>query len=202
VTARGALLLFALLSWHAIGQDFSDVQQARLQDGDVLIENLTNEVGVHGLRAAFLVKARPEAVWDLLTDYERLREVLANVEELRVLEKSPQGARVRYRVRFALMDFQYTLDRSYEQPGRRLTYRLVEGDFKSLSGEWALRKGPDDEHQLVVCESFLDAGFLVPTAWVRGRAADDLRETALRMRQRLENGRQPTTDDRSDAVTQ
>lgn len=184
--ARGALLLSGLLSFHAIGQDFSDVQQARLHDGDVLIENLTNEEGVHGLRAAFLVKARPEAVWSLLTDYTRLREVLANVEELQVLEESAQGARVRFRVRFALADFHYTLQRDYEQPGRRLTYRLVEGDFKSLSGEWALRKGPDDERQLVVCESFLDAGFFVPTAWVRSRAADDLRETARRMRRRLE----------------
>ena len=186
MAARGALLLFALLSLHAIGQDFSDVQQARLQDGDVLIENLTNGEGVHGLRAAFLIKASPEAVWNLLTDYERLREVLTNVEELRVLEKNPQGARVHFRVRAAWMDFQYTLQRNYEQPGRRLTYRLVDGDFKSLSGEWAVRKGPDDEHQLVVCESFLDAGFLVPGAWVRSRAADDLRETARRMRQRLE----------------
>jgi ribosome-associated toxin RatA of RatAB toxin-antitoxin module len=187
--ARGVLLLFALSSWHAVGQDFSDVQQARLQDGDVLIENVTNGGGVHGLRAAFLVKAPPEAVWNLLTDYERLREVLANVEELRVLEKNPQGARVHFRVRFALMDFQYTLERNYEQPGRRLTYRLVEGDFRSLSGEWALRKGPDDEHQLVVCESFVDVGFLVPAAWVRSRAADDLRETARRMRQRLEQSK-------------
>jgi ribosome-associated toxin RatA of RatAB toxin-antitoxin module len=189
IAARRALFLFALLSWHAIGQDFNGAGQARLEDGGVLIESVTSEEGIRGLRASFLIKARPEAVWDLLTDYTRLREVLTNVEELSVLEESPQGARVRFRVRAAWMDFQYTLQRNYEEPGRRLTYRRVEGDLKSISGDWVISKGPDDEHQLVISTSFVDAGLLVPDAWVRSRAADDLRDTARRMRQRLEQGR-------------
>lgn len=182
-------MLLALLSWHAIGQDFSEVQQARLQDGYVLIENVTNEEGVHGLRAAFLIKARPEEVWNLLVDYKRFRDIFPSVEELRVLEENRQGARVHFRIRAAWMDFQYTLERNYEQPGRRLTYRRVEGDLKSVSGEWVILKGPDDERQLVVCISFVDVGFLVPTALVRNRAADDLRDTARRMRQQLEQAR-------------
>lgn len=184
--ARGLVLLFGLLSLHAIGQEFSDVQQARLEDGGVLIENVTNEEGIHGLRAAFLVKARPEAVWNLLIDYKHFREVFANVEALWVLEENQKGARVRYRIRAAWMNFHYTLQRDYEEPGRRLTWRRVEGDFKSIAGEWVIRKGPDDEHQLVVCESFVDVGFLIPTALVRDRAAGDMQNTVRRMRQQLE----------------
>lgn len=186
MTARGALLLFGLISCTGIAQDLDDSQRARLQGGDILIESVTNEEGVHGLRAAFLIKARPEAVWGLLTDYERYRDIFANVEEVAVLEESPQGARLRLRVRVAWMDFEYTLERLYEQPGRRLTYRRTEGDLRSLSGEWLIRPEPDDQHQLVICKTFVDVGFPVPGAWVRSRAASDLRDTARRMRQQLE----------------
>lgn len=179
-------MLFGLLSGHAIGQDYNDAQRARLRDGDVLIENVTNHEGIHGLKAAFLVRARPEAVWSLLTDYKRLPGILGNVEELRVLDENAQGARVRLRIRAGWMNFHYTLQRNYEQRGKRLTYRRVEGDFKSISGEWVIRQGPDDEHQLVICESYVDIGSLLPTALVRNHAVGDLKETARRMRQHLE----------------
>ncbi len=183
---RGAVLLFGLSGWPVAGQDYTDAQRARLRDGDVLIENVTNPEGIHGLKAAFLVKARAEAVWSLLTDYKRLPGILGNVEELRVLDENAQGARVRLRVRAAWMSFDYILQRDYEQPGRRLTYRRVEGDLSSVSGEWVIRRGPDDEHQLVVCQSYVDIGSFLPTALVRNHAAEDLRETARRMRQHLE----------------
>ncbi|MGE3678668.1 MAG: SRPBCC family protein [Burkholderiales bacterium] len=184
--ARGAILLLVLSGGPAAGEDYNDAQRARLRDGEILIEQVTNHEGIHGLRAAFLVRARPEAVWSLLTDYKRLPGVLGNVEELRVLDENAHGARVRLRVRAAWMRFDYVLQRDYEQPGRRLSYRRVEGDFRSISGEWVIRRGPDDEHQLVVCQSYVDIGALLPTALVRDHAAEDLRETARRMRQHLE----------------
>ena len=188
--ARALILLFGLsISLNAMAEDFDDAQRASLANGDVVIEDVTNAEGISGLRAAFLLKARPEAIWNLLVDYKDFREIFPNVEELWVLEQNEKGARVRYRIRAAWMTFLYTLQRDYEEPGRRLTWRRVDGDFKHITGQWSIRKWSDDEHQLVIYESFLDVGYQIPTALVRSGAAKEIRNTVRLMRLRLERNR-------------
>lgn len=188
---RSLLLLFGLLSSHAAGRDFSDDERARLQDRDVLIEDVTNEEGIRGLRTAFLIKARPEAIWNLLVDHKhkRFREVFTDVKELSELRENQAGAEVRFRVGYAFWKYEYVLQRNFRQPGWRLTWQRVSGDWKSITGEWVIHKWPDDNHQLVICNSFVDTGNALTTnAAVRALAAAGMRNTARRMREQLEPG--------------
>jgi hypothetical protein len=108
------------------------------------------------------------------------------VEALWVLQEDQKGALVRYQIHNVWGTFQYTLQRDYLQPGRRQTWRRVAGDFRSITGEWDIRKWPDDEHQLIVSESFVDVAFLIPTLFLRPWLTDELRNTARLMREQLE----------------
>jgi hypothetical protein len=40
----------------------------------ILIEDVTSDQGVHGLRATFHLQASRDAIWALLTDYDRFKE--------------------------------------------------------------------------------------------------------------------------------
>jgi ribosome-associated toxin RatA of RatAB toxin-antitoxin module len=179
------VLLLGVLSKVALAQgpELSAAQQERLRAGDVLLEDTKNEQGIHGLRATFLVNATREAVWELLLDYKNYKNIFANLQDLS-WKDNEQGARVHYRIKAGPMTFEYTLQRDYKQPGERLTWRSVDGDFKALAGEWVIR-GWDVDHQLVVCDSYVDVGFFIPTALVRAGARAEMQSTMHRVQQRL-----------------
>lgn len=160
--------------------------ESQLRAGEVVIEDVTSDDGVAGLRATFWVRATSDAVWNLLTDYAHYREVFTNVEDLSVLDQDARGARLRFRVKAAWLSFDYTLQRTYEVPGRLLTWRRVDGDFRRISGKWAIADAPDPGYAQVTCESYLDIGFLVPTALVRQGAEAEMRRTMLRIKQHLQ----------------
>jgi len=165
---------------------FTTAESQRLQAGEILIDDASSASGMNGLRAAFLVKAKSAAVWNVLVDYRHYREVFTDVEALDVLEENDRGAQIRFHVKAAWMHFQYTLQRDYREPGHLLTWKRVAGDFTDLQGQWEIRDGFDADHVLVTCETFVDIGFLVPTTFVRNGAKADMSRTMRRLRERVE----------------
>jgi len=152
------------------------------------IEDVTNDKGVKGLRATFQLNASREAIWDLLTDYDRFTETFTGIRSLEVISKNDQGARVRFKIKVAFLSFDYTLRRDYVRPYELLTWHRIDGDFRDLSGSWGILPGPAEGIQQVIYESFVDVGFMIPTALVRDGAASELEKTVARIRARLEGG--------------
>jgi len=150
------------------------------------IEDVINDKGVKGLRATFQLNASREAIWDLLTDYGRFTETFTGIRSLDVISEDDQGARVRFKIKVAFLSFDYTLQRDYVRPYELITWHRTGGDFRHLSGSWGIIPGPAEGTQEVIYESFVDVGFLIPTALVRDGAARELEKTVTRMRARLE----------------
>lgn len=152
----------------------------------LIIEDVTNDQGVKGLRATFQLNASREAIWDLLTDYDRFTETFTGIRSLEVISEDDQGARVRFKIKVALLPFDYTLQRDYVRRYELLTWHRTGGDFRHITGSWRILPGPAEGVNEVIYESFVDIGFLVPQALVRGRAADELEATVARIREGLE----------------
>jgi len=150
------------------------------------IEDVINDKGVKGLRATFQLNASREAIWDLLTDYDRFTETFTGIRSLKVISEDDQGARVRFKIKVTFLSFDYTLQRDYVRPYELITWHRTGGDFRHLSGSWGIIPGPAEGIQEVIYESFVDVGFLIPTALVRDGAARELEKTVTRMRARLE----------------
>ena len=150
------------------------------------IEDVINDKGVKGLRATFQLNASREAIWDLLTDYDRFTETFTSIRSLEVISEDDQGARVRFKIKVLFLSFDYTLQRDYVRPYELITWRRTDGDFRHISGSWGIIPGPGEGVQEVIYESFVDVGFIIPTALVRDGAADELEETVARIRERLE----------------
>ena len=152
----------------------------------ISIEDVTNDRGVKGLRGTFQLNASREAIWDLLTDYDRFSETFKGVHSLKIISENDQGAEVRFKIKVAFLSFDYTLQRDYVRPYELLTWHRTSGDFRQISGSWKILQGPAEGIHVVIFESFVDIGYLIPTALVRNRAAKELEETVALIRARLE----------------
>jgi len=152
------------------------------------IEDVTNNQGVKGLRATFQLNASREAIWDLLTDYDRFTETFTGIQDLEVLSEDDRGARVHFKIKVLFLAFDYTLQRDYERPYELLTWHRTAGDFRQISGSWEILPGPGEGIHVVVFESFVDVGYMIPTEMVRNQAAIELETTVTQIRARLEGG--------------
>ncbi len=154
----------------------------------ILIEDVTSDQGVHGLRATFHLQASRDAIWALLTDYDRFKETFKGIRRIEIIDEDDRGARVRYTIKAWILTFEYTLQRDYVRPYELITWRRTGGDFRVISGAWMILPGPREDLHEIVYESYVDVGFLIPTKLVRNRAAQELEKTVERMRERLAAG--------------
>lgn len=159
--------------------------QGFASEESITIEDITNDRGVKGLRGSFQLAASREAIWDLLTDYERFTETFTGIRRLKVISEDESGAQVRFTIKASIFTFEYTLRRDYVRPFELITWRRTGGAFRHISGSWMILPGSREGVQQIIYESFVDVGFLIPTALVRDRAAKELEKTIERMRDRL-----------------
>ena len=176
-----ALVLFFVAVMFAPGDAATDEET-------ILIEEVTSDRGVHGLRATFYLQASRDAIWTLLTDYNRFRETFKGIRGIEIIDEDERGARVRYTIKAWIFTFDYTLQRDYVRPNELITWRRTGGDFRVISGAWMILPGPREGLHEIVYESFVDVGFMVPTKLVRNRAAQELEKTIARIRERLAAG--------------
>jgi len=154
----------------------------------IIIEDVTNDQGIHGLRATFHLQASRKAIWALLTDYDRFKETFKGIRRIEIIAEDERGARLRYTIKAWILTFDYTLQRDYVRPYELITWRRTGGDFRVISGSWMILPGPREDLHEIVYESYVDVGFLIPTTLVRNRAAQELEKTIVRMRERLAAG--------------
>ncbi len=162
--------------------------EAAATDESILIEDVISDQGVHGLRATFYLQASRNAIWTLLTDYDRFKETFKGIRRIEIIDQNERGARVRYTIKAWILTFEYTVQRDYVRPYELITWRRTGGDFRVISGAWMILPGPREDLHEIVYESYVDVGFLIPTKLVRNRAAQELKKTVSRIRERLTAG--------------
>ncbi|MEP0818095.1 MULTISPECIES: SRPBCC family protein [Trichocoleus] len=91
--------------------------------------------------AKVLVKASPDVVWSVLTDYTNLSKFLPNVVSSRLIEA--QGNRkvveqVDVRQVFLVSRRSRFRTENIETAKKRIDFRLLEGDMKTLQGYWQI----------------------------------------------------------------
>jgi ribosome-associated toxin RatA of RatAB toxin-antitoxin module len=167
------------------------VDWAALFAGDVVVEAVKRLDGISGLRASFAVAAPRERIWTVLLDYAHFPQIFPGIHDMRVLTNDQQGAQVEYWVNALVSKYHYVLYRRYDEPGRRLTWTRVAGDLKRLEGSWEIHDTPRSDVQMLVYESYIDIGGVVPKALVRAEAMRKAREMGERLRNWIEGHPMP-----------
>jgi hypothetical protein len=184
------LVVIALLivgSIIALAQHSTDWE--RILGGEVIVNAVQKNDGLSGVRAMFTVTAAREQIWAVLLDYENFQQIFYGIEKIKVQEQHASGAQVEFWIDAVLKKYHYVLYRHYEQPGWRLTWQQIAGDLKRIEGSWEIRETPQSGVHMLIYESYVDIGGIVPRAWVQGGALRRARDMGERLRQWIE--RQP-----------
>jgi hypothetical protein len=151
--------------------------------GEVLVEAIEGSEGLPGLRALFTVAASRERIWAVLRDYGHFSQIFAGIDTIQVLAEDTHGAIVAFWVDAILKKYHYVLYRHYEKPGWRLTWRRLSGDLERIEGSWDIRDTPHAGVHLLVYESYVKVGGIIPTPLVRLGAMQKARDMGQRLRQ-------------------
>jgi ribosome-associated toxin RatA of RatAB toxin-antitoxin module len=163
-----------------------EVNWKALFDGKVLVEAVDNDEGIPGLKALFTVSASNERIWAVLLDYDNFPKIFKGIMDMRVIWEKPSGALIEFKIDAVLKNYKYTLYRHYEKKNIRITWRRVSGDMKRIEGSWQILDTPHHGIKLLIYESFVKVGGIIPTRLVRWGAKGKAREMGVRLRNWIE----------------
>jgi hypothetical protein len=121
----------------------------------------------------------------VLTDFEHYPDWSKPVMECRVIERHPDG--LAKQVSFAVdmvKTVRYVLEYAYDRP-RGATWHLVEGDLKSIRGEY--RFEPEGDGTKATCSQAVDVGFWVPGPIRRTLEMKALRDSVEEFKRAVED---------------
>ncbi|MBQ2245823.1 MAG: SRPBCC family protein [Selenomonadales bacterium] len=93
-----------------------------------------------------LIKQIPcsaDAVFEELCHMERYVESMKNIERLTVLSRAEHMAQTRWDAALDGRKLTWTEEDMYDQEARRIEYRLIEGDFSEMTGNWQVEDTAD-----------------------------------------------------------
>jgi len=174
ITVLFTLCLFFLCPFtEAEGPHFADSLGKIVKEGENYKIRLVDGKmeGIKTAEAVFLIKAKPEAVFKTVTDFDHYPEFMPNITKASCVECSNNDKRYRFTLKVSLWDINYTLllKSGYKDDRYSLTWEYVEGDIRDTSGSW--RIGPYDKdkgYSLIFYRVKTDPGRFVPD-WVADR---------------------------------
>ena len=134
-----------------------------------LIEN--KESGVKTAEAVFLIKAKPEAVFKTVTDFDHYPEFMPNIKAATPVEKDKRNKKYEFTLKVAFWDINYVLLLKSDVINEiySLDWEYVEGDIRDTSGSWKIRQyDKNNEYSLIMYRVRTDPGRFVPD-WVADR---------------------------------
>jgi uncharacterized protein YndB with AHSA1/START domain len=167
--------------------------QRRLTDREVVVQiaSAVDPDRPRGrVRAAVLIKARPEAIWAVMTDCRQLLLFVPELRSCRRVDGSPDGPwedfeqEVRYS--WFLPTVRYVSRAEYKQP-HRIDFHRISGDLKQEEGTWLLTPTADGAATLVEYEMYLDPGFWIPQWLVDRSLRKDVPAALAGLRERVEH---------------
>ncbi|WP_320671235.1 type II toxin-antitoxin system RatA family toxin [Patulibacter defluvii] len=129
-----------------------------------------------------------EACFAVLLDFERYTEWQGAVTSCRVLERDDQGrgSLIETELDLKIRRARYVLRYHYDPP-RRIWWEYVEGDLRSIDGEYRFEQQADGT-TVATYEVGVDLGFPVPGRVARAVAERALRTAVAELRDRVASG--------------
>ena len=169
--------------------------QRRLAEGEVVVQTAAADDRARPwgrVRAAVLIRARPEAIWNVMTDCRQTVTFTPGLRICRRVDGADDGRweDIEYEIRYAwyLPTVRYVIRADYDRP-RRIDFHRISGDLKEEEGTWVLSSTADGAATLVEYEMYLDPGFWIPQALVNHSLRKDLPAALAGLRERVEQPR-------------
>lgn len=136
---------------------------------------------------SLVIEAEPAVCFDEITDYETFPEWQAAVKEVDVLSRDAdgRGRDVRFAIDAKVRQVHYTLRYSYEPP-HLITWEYVEGDVKSVTGEYTFEDQGDGTTRATYSLD-IDPGVWLPGPVKRMLTEQVMKRSVEDLKRRVEN---------------
>jgi ribosome-associated toxin RatA of RatAB toxin-antitoxin module len=125
--------------------------------------------------ARMLVKAKPDQVWQILTDFQAAPNVFPTLKKCHVLADKGASKLVHYQVKptGVLTSFQYDLE--VREHGRtKMEWHRIGGDFKDVIGYWKLEPADCGHSTVVTYASHVNGGLFMPQTLIKRQSKIDV----------------------------
>jgi uncharacterized protein YndB with AHSA1/START domain len=170
----------------------TDLQQ-RLAGGEVVVEaaTATDPERPRGrVRAAVLIRAKPEVIWAVMTDCREAVRFVPGLKLCRRVDGAPDGrwVTIEQEINYSwYLPAVHNVLRADCDPPRRIDFRRVSGDLKQEEGTWLLTPTPDGAATVVEYEMYLEPGFWIPQWLVNRTLRKDVPGALAGLRERVEH---------------
>ena len=196
ITLLGTCALPALPAVAAeSGRIISPDVQRRLAGGEVVVEAATDadpERPRGRVRAAVLIRAKPEAIWAVITDCREALKFVPGLRLCRRIDGAPDGrwANIEQEINYSwYLPTVHNVLRADCDPPRRIDFHRVSGDLKQEEGTWLLTPASGGSATVVEYEMYLDPGFWIPRWLVSRTLRQDVPGALAGLRERVEHPR-------------
>lgn len=144
---------------------FEKDQLEALEQGEVIF---LEPEGQNMLAAVVRIEAKPEFVWEIMLDHERVPNYVKELRESKLLETGENWKVVQHKLKMSplLPRFEYVFKEHYG-PDYTIEFNRISGAFRELSGQWKLVSEKDDDHALLLYSTYVDFGWYIPKSWVK-----------------------------------
>jgi uncharacterized membrane protein len=124
------------------------------------------------------IEANAQEIFDVTTDFETYPDWNANIKNVEVKESDEEGnpTRVWFEVDAKVRTVRYTLEYDYSNAPESLSWDLVDGDVKELSGSYGFDEFDDVTE--VTYELSIEPGFPLP-GFMKRQAEKQIMKGAL-----------------------
>lgn len=135
-----------------------------------------------------LVKAKPEQVWQILTDYNHAVDVFPLLKKCELIENHGSSKIAKHEIApSGIPDtFEYILE-VHETAPRMVEWKRISGDFKEVEGFWKLEPANNGKYTMVTYSSHVTGGFLMPQMIIKRQSHIDMPNTLLSLKKHAES---------------
>lgn len=141
-----------------------------------------------------VVKARPEQVWHILTDFNAAPRIFSSLKKCQVLVDKGTTKIVHHQVKPSglMTTFQYDLELK-EVNQKQLSWHRVGGDFKAVEGFWKLEPTEGGRATLVTYATYVNGGMFMPLPLIKRQSRIDMPQVMAALKNHAENTVQVAT---------
>lgn len=138
-----------------------------------VMDEVQGKQTVHVIK--MVVKAKPEHIFRILTDYENAPGVFPHLLKCHVLENHGSTKIVEHKVQPSgpFGTYTYVLQVK-EVPGKSLEWHRIRGDFKEVDGLWKLDPLEGGRHTFVTYTSHINGGLFLPPILIKRQVHADM----------------------------
>lgn len=134
-----------------------------------------------------LIKARPEKVWQILSDYNNASRIFPILKESELLQDRGATKITRHVIAPTGVPgtFEYVLE-IHESAPHTMEWHRLRGDFREVDGFWKLEAAELGHHTMVTYASYVNGGLLMPQVLIRRQFRIDMPNALVALRNKAE----------------